>query len=39
MGFTRIGIRLLRQICFGENAEERGLAYLRQANDTGFHKK
>ena len=39
VGFTRIGVRLLGQMRFGENAEERCLAYLRQANDAGFHKR
>src|SRR5437763_7088249 len=37
MRLTWIGIRLVRKMRLGENAEQRGLTYLREANNSRLH--
>ena len=39
VGLTRVGIGLVGKMRLGENAEQRGLAYLRQANNASFHRR
>jgi hypothetical protein len=39
MRLARIGVSLLGEMRLGQNAEERCLAYLWQANNASFHKK
>jgi len=39
MGLARVGIGLLGEMRLGQNAKERCLAYLGQADDASFHKK
>ena len=39
VGLARVGVRLVGKMRLGENAEQRGLAYLRQANNASFHRK
>src|SRR5579859_2802118 len=38
VSLTRIGVRLRGQVRFGQNAKQRCLAHLWQANDSGFHR-
>ena len=38
VGLARVGIGLVGKIRLGENAEQRCLAYLGQANDASFHR-
>ena len=37
MRLTRIGERVLGELGLGQDAEQRTLAHLRQADDAGFH--
>src|ERR1700685_3819901 len=37
--FARVGACLFGKVRLGENLKQRCLAYLRQANNAGFHKE
>ena len=39
VGLARVGVGWLGKMRLGENAEQRCLAYLGQANNAGFHKE
>ena len=38
VGLARVRVGLVGKMRLGENAEQRSLAYLRQANDASFHR-
>jgi hypothetical protein len=39
MGFARIAVTGMRNVGLGQDLEQRCLAHLRQADDSGFHER